>query len=66
MLHITGSLELIDLLVAFDIQKASDSVRSVFSISSLGKYGFGKGFINWTKILLKKSRIMHINGGFAT
>ena len=41
-----------------DIEKACNSLDHNFLISVLEKYGFGKNFISWVKILLKKSEIM--------
>ena len=40
-------------LVTMDIEKAFDSLDHNFLISALEKYGFGKNFISWVKILLK-------------
>ena len=40
-------------LVTIDIEKAFDSVNHVFLIAILEKFGFGKIFIEWIKILLK-------------
>ena len=41
-----------------DIEKGFDSLDHTFLTSVLEKYGFGKNFISWVKILLKKSEIM--------
>ena len=40
-------------LIAMNIEKAFNSLDHNFLISALEKYGFGKNFILWTKILLK-------------
>ena len=40
-------------LVTMDIGKAFDSLDHKFLISALEKYGFGKNFISWVKILLR-------------
>ena len=40
-------------LVTIDIEKAFNSVNHVFLIAILEKFGFGKIFIEWIKILLK-------------
>ena len=40
-------------LVAMDIEKAFDSLDHDFLILTLEKYGFGKNFILWVKILLR-------------
>ena len=47
-----------DFLVTMGIEKAFDSLYHNFLISALEKYGFGKNFISWVKILLKKSGIV--------
>ena len=39
-------------LVAMDIEKAIDSFDYDFLVLTLEKYGFGKNFILWVKILL--------------
>ena len=50
-------------LVTIDIEKAFDSVNHVFLIAILEKFGFGKIFIEWIKILLKDQESCVINGG---
>ena len=42
---------------------AFDSVNHVFLIAILEKFGFGKTFIEWIKILLKNQESSVINGG---
>ena len=44
-------------LVAMDIEKAFDSLDHDFLILTLEKYGFGKNFILWVKILLRDQEI---------
>ena len=46
-----------------DIAKAFDSLDHSFLISTLEKYGFGKKFILWVKILLRDLELCVINGG---
>ena len=46
-----------------DIEKAFDSLDHKFLISALGKYGFGKNFISWVKILLRNQELCVLNGG---
>ena len=40
-------------LVTMDVEKAIDLLDHSFLISTLEKYGFGKDFILWVKILLR-------------
>ena len=49
-----------------DIEKAFDSLDHNFLISTLEKYGFGKNFILWVKILLRDQESCVINGGTTT
>ena len=53
-------------LVAVDIEKAFDSLDHNFLILTLEKYGFGKNFILWVKILLRDQESCVINGGTTT
>ena len=53
-------------LVTMNIEKASDSLDHNFLISTLEKYGFGKNFILWVKILLRDQESCVINGGTTT
>ena len=53
-------------LVAMDIEKAFDSLDHNFLILTLEKYGFGKNFILWVKILLRDQESCVINGGTTT
>ena len=48
-------------LVAMDIEKAFDSLDHNFLILTLEKYGFGKNFILWVKILLRDQESYVIN-----
>ena len=43
-----------------------DSLDHNFLIFTLEKYGFGKNFISWVKILLRDQEYCVINGGTAT
>ena len=49
-----------------DIEKPFDSLDHYFLISALEKYGFGKNFISWVKILLKHQESCVLNGGTTT
>ena len=40
--------------MTIDIEKAFDSLDHTFLISALEKFGFGKSFIDWTKIFLNE------------
>ena len=53
-------------LVAMDTEKAFDSLDHNFLIFTLEKYGFGKNFILWVKILLRDQESFVINGGPTT
>ena len=48
-----------------DIEKAFDSLDHNL-ISALEKYGFGKSFISWVKILLKNQESCFVNDGTTT
>ena len=52
-----------DFLVTMDIEKAFCSLVHDFLILTLEKYGFGKNFILWVKILLRYQESCVINGG---
>ena len=49
-----------------DIEQAFDSLDHNFLISTLEKYGIGKNFILWVKILLRDQESCVINGGTTT
>ena len=49
-----------------DIEKAFDSLDHKFLIYALEKYGFGKNFISWVKILLRNQESCVLNGGTTT
>ena len=49
-----------------DIEKAFDSLDHDFLILTLEKYGFGKNFILWVKVLLRDQASCVINGGTTT
>ena len=53
ILEITDSLQVDDLLMTIDIEKAFDSVNQFFLTSILKRYGFGDDFTKWIKTLLK-------------
>ena len=53
-------------LVTMNIEKAFDSLDHNFLTSTLEKYGFGKNFILWIKILLRDQQSCVINGGTTT
>ena len=53
-------------LVTMDIEKAFDSLDHNFLISTLEKYGFGKNFILWVKILLRDQESCVVNGSTTT
>ena len=49
-----------------DIEKAFDSLDHNFLISTLEKYGSGKNFMLWVKILLRVKELWVINSGTTT
>ena len=49
-----------------DIEKVFDSLDHKFLIYALEKYGFGKNFISWVKILLRNQESCVLNGGTTT
>ena len=49
-----------------DIEKAFDSLDHKFLIYALEKYGFGKNFMSWVKILLRNQESCFLNGGTNT
>ena len=53
-------------LVSVDREKAFDSVDHTFIMSTLRKYGFGRNFIQWIKVLLNKQVSCVMNNGFTT
>ena len=65
-MEISDTLKLDGLLATIDIQKAFGSVDHSFLISTLERYGLGKRFVSWVKILLKNQESCIINGGNTT
>ena len=53
-------------VVTMGIEKAFDSLDHNFLISTLEKYGFGKNFTLWVKILMIDQKSCAINGGTTT
>ena len=53
-------------LATMNIEKAFDSLDHNFLISTLEKYGFGKNFILWVKIILRDQELCVNNGGATT
>ena len=49
-----------------DIEKSFNSLDHTFLTSALEKYGFGKSFISWVKILLKNQESCVLNGSTTT
>ena len=61
-----ANIKKIGFLVTMDIEKTFDSLDNNFLISALEKYGFGKNFISWVKILVKNQESCVLNTGTAT
>ena len=53
-------------LVAMDIEKAFDSLDHDFLILTQEKYGFGKNFILWVKLLLRDQESCVTKAGTTT
>ena len=53
-------------VVTMGIEKAFDSLDHNFLISTLEKYGFGKNFTLWVKILMIDQKSCAVNGGTTT
>ena len=49
-----------------DIEKAFNALDHNFLISTLEKYGFGKNFISWIKILLRNKELCVLNDSTVT
>ena len=49
ILEMTNSLQIDELLMTIDMEKAFGSVNHFFLISVLKRYGFGDNFIKWIK-----------------
>ena len=66
---ISDILEITDLhniggyILTADIEKAFDSMDHTFLIAALNKFGFGKYFIDWIRVLLNSNESCVINGG---
>ena len=63
LLEVCDTLNKKGYLVTIDIEQAFDLVNHGFLIAILEKFGFGKTFIEWIKILLKNQESCVINGG---
>ena len=61
-----AKIKKIGFLVTMDIEKAFDSLDHKFLIYALEKYGFGKKFISWVKILLRNQESCVLNWGTTT
>ena len=49
-----------------DIEKAFDSLDHKLLSSALEKYGFGKNFMSWVKVLLRNQASCVLNGSSTT
>ena len=66
ILDICDKLSIDGYLVTVDIEKAFDSLDHEFLLFVLKKFGFGKNFIYWIKMLLPNQESCVINGGSTT
>ena len=66
VLEITNSLNIEELLMTVDTEKAFDSINHSFLICVLKKFGFGNDFQKWIQILMKNPQSCVINGGYTT
>ena len=53
-------------LVTMDIEQTFDSLDHKLLIYALEKYGFGKSFVSWVKVLLRNQESCVLNGGTTT
>ena len=63
LLSVTKKMKVKGYLVTIDTEKAFDSLDHTYLISALEKFGFGKTFIDWIKIILNDQELCVINGG---
>ena len=63
LLRVTKKMKVKGYLVTIDTEKAFDSLDHTYLISALEKFGFGKTFIDWIKIILNDQELCVINGG---
>ena len=66
VLEITNSLDIEEILMTVDIEKAFDSINHSFLMCVLKKFGFGNDFRKWIQILMKNPESCVINGGKTT
>ena len=66
IIEITDVISKEGFLVTMDIEKAFDSLDLTFFISVLKKFGLGKNFFSWIKILNWKQESCVINDGNTT
>ena len=53
-------------MVAFDFEKAFDSLSWSFLFRVLRSFNFGESFINWVHVLYRKISSFVLNNGFST
>ena len=63
ILETTDNQNISGYILTADIEKAFDSMDHIFLFAALEKFGFGKYFIEWIKVLLNKNESCVINGG---
>ena len=63
ILEVTDSYDISGYILTADIEKAFDSMDHTFLIATLDKFGFGRYFIDWIKVLLNDNESCVINGG---
>lgn len=66
VIDFTGSSSDSPLLMAFDFQKAFDSVRWEFVYRSLREFGFGSNFVDGIKTIFKNIQSCTTNAGFTS
>ena len=66
ILEVFDNLKIKRFLMTLDIEKAFESVKHLFLIAALEKYGFMEDFIKWVEILIRNQESCVINGGTTT
>lgn len=62
ILEVTDNFNIGGYIMTADIEKAFDSMDHTFLIAAMEKFGFGKYFIDWMKVLLKGNESCVLNG----
>ena len=66
ILEVTKTFNIPGYMITMDIEKAFDSMDHVFLLKVIEKFGFGKKFIDWIRIIIKNQESCVMNGGNST